>query len=37
VLGGVAAFGPVGILLGPLVLALALALLESNLEERASH
>ena len=29
VLGGVAAFGPIGILLGPLVLALALALLES--------
>jgi predicted PurR-regulated permease PerM len=35
VLGGVAAFGPIGIVLGPLVLALALALLELVVEERA--
>jgi predicted PurR-regulated permease PerM len=35
VLGGVVAFGPIGIVLGPLVLALALALLELVVEERA--
>jgi predicted PurR-regulated permease PerM len=37
VLGGVVAFGPIGILLGPLVLALAIALVQFNLEERASR
>ena len=37
VLGGVAAFGPIGIILGPLVLALTLALLELNAESRASR
>ena len=37
VLGGVAAFGPIGIILGPLVLALALALLELDAESRASR
>jgi predicted PurR-regulated permease PerM len=35
VLGGVAAFGPIGIFLGPLVLALALALVRFTLESRA--
>jgi predicted PurR-regulated permease PerM len=34
VLGGISAFGPIGILLGPLVLALALALLRFMLELR---
>src|SRR5205823_2373813 len=34
VLGGVAAFGPIGIFLGPLVIALAIALIEFTLEER---
>jgi predicted PurR-regulated permease PerM len=33
VLGGVAAFGPIGIILGPLVLALAIALVRFALEE----
>ncbi|HEY3077328.1 MAG TPA: AI-2E family transporter [Burkholderiales bacterium] len=36
VLGGVAAFGPIGILLGPLVLALAIALVQFKLDERAN-
>jgi len=35
VLGGVAAFGPIGIILGPLVLALAIALVRFALETRA--
>jgi predicted PurR-regulated permease PerM len=35
VLGGVAAFGPIGIFLGPLVLALAIALIRYALETRA--
>jgi predicted PurR-regulated permease PerM len=34
VLGGVAAFGPIGIFLGPLVLALAIALIDFALEGR---
>jgi predicted PurR-regulated permease PerM len=34
VLGGVSAFGPVGVLLGPLVLALAIALIRYALETR---
>jgi predicted PurR-regulated permease PerM len=34
VLGGVAAFGPIGIFLGPLVLALAIALIDFALETR---
>jgi predicted PurR-regulated permease PerM len=34
VLGGVAAFGPIGIFLGPLVLALAIALMDFALEAR---
>lgn len=34
VLGGVAAFGPIGIFLGPLVLALAIALVQAALEAR---
>ena len=34
VLGGVAAFGPIGILFGPLVLALAIALMRFSLETR---
>jgi predicted PurR-regulated permease PerM len=33
VLGGVAAFGPIGLILGPLVLALALALIRFSLEK----
>jgi predicted PurR-regulated permease PerM len=33
VLGGVAAFGPIGIILGPLVLALAIALIRFSLEK----
>ena len=36
VLGGVQAFGPVGVLLGPLVLALAIALVRFALETRAA-
>jgi len=36
VLGGVAAFGPIGIFLGPLVLALALALVQFNVGKRAA-
>jgi predicted PurR-regulated permease PerM len=36
VLGGVAAFGPIGIFLGPLVLALAIALIQFALESRAA-
>jgi predicted PurR-regulated permease PerM len=36
VLGGVAAFGPIGIFLGPLVLALAIALIQFALESRAT-
>jgi predicted PurR-regulated permease PerM len=35
VLGGVAAFGPIGLILGPLVLALALALVRFSLEKKA--
>jgi predicted PurR-regulated permease PerM len=34
VLGGVAAFGPIGLILGPLVLALALALIRFSLEKK---
>jgi predicted PurR-regulated permease PerM len=34
VLGGVSAFGPIGVLLGPLVLALAIALVRFTLETR---
>jgi predicted PurR-regulated permease PerM len=34
VLGGVAAFGPIGIVLGPLVLALAISLMDFALEAR---
>jgi predicted PurR-regulated permease PerM len=34
VLGGVAAFGPIGLLLGPLVLALGLALIRFSLEKK---
>ena len=37
VLGGVSAFGPIGILLGPLVLALALALVRFAREERLAR
>lgn len=37
VLGGVVAFGPIGILLGPLVLALALALVQFDQDEAASR
>lgn len=37
VLGGVAAFGPIGIFLGPLVLALAIALMRFVLEMRAEQ
>jgi len=37
VLGGVAAFGPIGIFLGPLVLALALALVRFALETRHGY
>jgi predicted PurR-regulated permease PerM len=33
VLGGIAAFGPIGIILGPLVLALAIALIRFSLEK----
>jgi predicted PurR-regulated permease PerM len=36
VLGGVVAFGPIGIFLGPLVLALAIALIDFALEGRLS-
>jgi predicted PurR-regulated permease PerM len=36
VLGGVAAFGPIGIFIGPLVLALAIALIDFALEGRMS-
>jgi len=36
VLGGVAAFGPIGIFLGPLVLALAIALVDFTLESRSA-
>lgn len=36
VLGGVSAFGPIGVLLGPLVLALAIALVRFALESRAA-
>jgi predicted PurR-regulated permease PerM len=32
VLGGVSAFGPIGVILGPLVLALAIALVRFSLE-----
>jgi predicted PurR-regulated permease PerM len=34
VLGGVSAFGPIGVFLGPLVLALAIALVRFSLEAR---
>jgi predicted PurR-regulated permease PerM len=37
VLGGVAAFGPIGIVLGPLVLALAIALVQFKLDERPAR
>ena len=37
VLGGVSAFGPIGIFLGPLVLALAIALMRFVLEMRAEQ
>ena len=37
VLGGVAAFGPIGIVLGPLVLALGIALVQFKLDERAAR
>ena len=37
VLGGVGAFGPVGVLLGPLILALVIALVRFTLELRSAH
>ena len=37
VLGGVAAFGPIGILLGPLLLALAIAIIDFSREEHAAR
>jgi predicted PurR-regulated permease PerM len=36
VIGGVSAFGPIGVLLGPLVIALASAILRFTLELRAA-
>ena len=36
VLGGVSAFGPIGVVLGPLVLALIIALIRFALDERVA-
>jgi predicted PurR-regulated permease PerM len=36
VLGGVSAFGPIGVILGPLVLALIIALVRFALDERVA-
>jgi len=37
VLGGISAFGPIGVILGPLVLALVIALVRFTLEVRGAH
>ena len=36
VLGGVSAFGPIGVIVGPLVLATAIALVRFSLETRSA-